>query len=274
MQDSAGSVAALVHKNIEAWLADYDGNIIPHGKVKVDGETISTSVQMPKDTEYVLRWRNHPGTAHTAFCEVFIPHRANRHFRVAMHFMDKEKIETQERSSHGRLVGAFGRNNGWFQMPAKKKGFVQLEIRRARGTPIHECKPDPKHAGSHLDEIDIDLIDDPAENHAPFIVFRFDLKLGPRLAVKNVPLQSKSTVPQKRKEPESGLQSPPASARSIRAQRSPSPLFSTRGNSEERTILERLNAAKAEEEELDAKLKAQLLATEKRIAAKKELLAK
>ncbi|KAJ7118931.1 hypothetical protein C8R44DRAFT_789669 [Mycena epipterygia] len=197
--------SVLLHRNLEVWLSDRNNNTIPHGEVTMAGNIISTSVHLPTGTEYVVRWRNFPGTAHTVFCEVFIPHKKKKHFRVSTNFMDKDKAETQTRSSQGRLSCPFTPLD-WLESPEPaEEGYVALEIRRAQGTPIHVCNPDPDYPGDHVDEIDIDLIDDPAQNCDPFIIFRFNFVQPPlkptrakRRATAGKSL-SKSTVPQKRK---------------------------------------------------------------------------
>lgn len=279
----------LIHRNIEVWLADSEDQTIPHGEVKMHGNTMSTSVSLPKGTDYAIHWRNHPGTAHTVFCEIFAQGKKNR---VATHFMDKDKPETQTRSSLGRINGLItkSQNNDWLTAPApSKQAYVELHIRRAKGTPIHECIPNPADPAGHLDQIDIDLIDDPKEDKDPFIIFRFEFVPAPKPERNSnaVAGPSKSTVPQKRKQPTERQSSPSQSTLRVqekRRQESPdnpvggilSPPTSVRRNSVggQQDLLERLNAAREEEKKLDAELEAELQATEKRIAEKKRFLGK
>ncbi|KAJ6500703.1 hypothetical protein C8R45DRAFT_925226 [Mycena sanguinolenta] len=191
----------LIHRNIEAWLADTENETIPHGEILLDGNLISTS-------DYAVHWRSHPGTTHTVFCEIFVQ---GKKTRVATHFMDKDKQETQTRSSLGRIspVVTKSKNNNWLKSSPSKQAYVELHIRRAQGTPIHECMPDPKDPGGHLDEIDIDLIDD-ADDDAnddkdPFIIFRFEFVPTPR--------PPKTPSPQKRKQPTEDVTHLPSDAR-------------------------------------------------------------
>ncbi|KAJ7631971.1 hypothetical protein DFH06DRAFT_1479812 [Mycena polygramma] len=272
------SLSRLIHRNIEVWLTDVDNKTIPHGEVKMQGNTLTTSTSLPKETDYAINWRSHPGTTHTVFCEIFVQ---GKKIRVATHFMDKDKPETQSRSSLGRIspqvLGT--QNNDWLKAPPPTKhAFVELQIRRAQGTPIHECRADSEDPGAHLDEIDIDLIDDADEGKDPFIIFRFEFVPVPKQGRNTVP--GPSTVPLKRKH----LPSPPRSSARTAPGRQESPDGSPppRGLSpaptgpakDGKNLLELLNAAREEEEKIDAELEAQLQATQKRIAEKKKFLGK
>ncbi|KAJ7685678.1 hypothetical protein DFH06DRAFT_1289469 [Mycena polygramma] len=236
--------------------------------------------------------------------------------------MDKDKLETQTRSSFGRVVSTFtgNPNRDWFKVnvPSSKQAYVELHIRRAKGNVGHECGIDPKYPGYHVDEIDIDLIDDPNELKEPFIIFRFNILPVPKQepnaasvakstgAPAVLPLQmwthirvefvavskqdvaeasaSKSRVPQKRKQgqlPASGSSSSPVfnltdlmGPRPSR-QESASPVSQGPSRaSDDRNLLELLEAAKKEEETVDTELELLLQATEKRIAKKKKVLGK
>ncbi|KAF8191582.1 hypothetical protein K438DRAFT_1830759 [Mycena galopus ATCC 62051] len=268
----------LIHRNIEVWLADTENQTIPHGEVIMEGNTISTSVPVPKGIDYAVHWRNHPGTTHTVFCEIFVQ---GKKTRIATHFMDKDKPETQTRSSLGRINTLLTKsnNNDWLRTPTpSSRACVELHIRRAKGTPIHECVPNPADPAGHLDQIDIDLID---EDKGPFIIFRFQFVPAPKLErghpfVAGLP---KSTVPQKRKQQTADQSSPSRSNR--RRQESPddpsgrasSPPSNDRGTTtgglEE---LERLHAVREEEKKLDAEIKAEIQAIEQRITEKKKSL--
>lgn len=70
--------------------------------------------------DYVIHWRNYPGTAHTVFCEIFIHGKKSR---VATHFMDKDKPETQTRSSLGRINALItgSQGNDWLSAPTPSK---------------------------------------------------------------------------------------------------------------------------------------------------------
>ncbi|KAF7353797.1 hypothetical protein MVEN_01065200 [Mycena venus] len=279
------SFTLLIHRNIEVWLADTENQIIPHGEVKMQGNTISTSVSFPKGMHYAVHWRNHPGTAHTVFCEIFIH---GKKTRVATHFMDKDKPETQTRSSLGRINPLItgNQNNDWLTAPAPSKhAHVELHIRRAKGTPIHECIPNPADPAGHLDEIDIDLVDDPGEDQDPFIIFRFEFVPAPKPEryMNSVAGPSKSTVPQKRKQPTGRHFSPSRSTRRVqdkRRQDSPddpvgrasSPLADGPRNSarSQDDLLDRLNAAREEEKKLDAELEAELQAIQKEDSGEEE----
>lgn len=58
-------------------------------------------------------------------------------------------------------------------------GSVFLEIRRARGKILTQCVPDVHdRAGLWVDEVSIDLIDDPAEDKLPWAVLSFDFNAG------------------------------------------------------------------------------------------------
>ncbi|KAJ7118910.1 hypothetical protein C8R44DRAFT_922711 [Mycena epipterygia] len=266
-------------------------NNIPHGP-----NEISTSVALPKGTDYALFWRSSSGTTHTALCEIFVPHQG-RYWRVGTHFMDKDKPATQCRLSSGRLSPLFD-YNGWLKSPSPfKKRFVALEVRRGTGTPAVDL--------SDGDEISIDLIDDPDEepSHPLFIVFRFDfvgtaLNSTPgkrrffqlhRQVVNEFNSGSMLTisVPQKRKSasaPDSGHKTGPrprpTSAREQR--RSTSPLSESSHPDEDKSVLDlvrdalaaeekidaelreqKIRAADAEEVQIDGKLREQLLATKK-----------
>ncbi|KAJ7042061.1 hypothetical protein C8F04DRAFT_115416 [Mycena alexandri] len=288
------SESLLIHRNLEVWLSDNEDDTIPHEQVEMLGNTLTTSVPLAKGTEYAINWGRYPGTEHTVFCEIFIPIKG-RDVRIATHFMDKDKPETQIRSSFGRvnstLIGT--KNNDWLIAPGpSKKAFVELRIRRAQGTPIHQCVPDPDDPGGHLDDIDIDLIDNQDENKAPFIIFRFNFVPLPK-PERNAE-SSKSTVPRKRKH-QTRRQSPSSRSNARKRQdrghqeppeleepprRPSSPLSEPRDGpapreGDQRTSLaDQLAAAMQEEEALDAELKAQLQATEKRIAEKRKLLGK
>ncbi|KAJ7771445.1 hypothetical protein B0H16DRAFT_1513573 [Mycena metata] len=281
----------LVHRNIEVWLSDNEDGTILHEKPEMRANTLTASVPLAKGTEYAINWRKHPGTAHTVFCEIFIPIKG-KDVRLATHFMDKDRPETQTRSSFGRvnstLIGT--KINDWLIAPApssSKKAFVELRIRRAQGTPIHECVPDPDDPGGHLDDIDIDLVDD--EDEAPFIVFRFNFLPLPKPERNNAESSSKSAVSRKRKyatrrqspsirsnarkrqdighqEPHK-LEDPPRPLSPLSEPRdSPAPREQDQGKSDQ------LAALRKEEEALDAKLEAQIQATKKRIAEKQKLL--
>ncbi|KAJ7700883.1 hypothetical protein B0H17DRAFT_1128723 [Mycena rosella] len=139
--------ALLSHRNVEVWISDRDGHRIPHGPVIVTGNEISTSVDLPKE--------HSPGITQTALCQIFIPH-LGTYWKVGNYFMDKEKPETQWKSSEGQLSPPF--QNG-------VACFVALEVRRGNGTQVQECE-------DSVDESCIDLIDDLDE--VPHIVFRFD----------------------------------------------------------------------------------------------------
>ncbi|KAJ7891261.1 hypothetical protein B0H14DRAFT_2688366 [Mycena olivaceomarginata] len=197
------STTPLIHRNIQVWLADAEDHKIPHGETAIDGNTISTSVSLVKGTDYVIHWRNYPGTAHTVSVKYLF---TGRKAVSQTHFMDKDKPETQTRSSLGRINALItgSQGNDWLSAPTpSKRAYVELHIRRATGTPTHECVPNPADPAGHLDEIAIELIDDPDEDKDPFIIFRFEF--GP--ATKPEPDRnaiagpSKSTVPQKRKQP-------------------------------------------------------------------------
>ncbi|KAJ7684441.1 hypothetical protein DFH06DRAFT_7052 [Mycena polygramma] len=200
------SLSLLAHRNFEVWVADVHNEAIPHGEVKVHGNTLFTSISLPKETDYSINWRSHPGTTHTVFCEIFVQ---GKKTRVATHFMDKDKPGTQSRSSLGRIspevLGT--QNNDWLQAPSPlKHAHVELRIRRARGTPIHQCLDDPGDPDNHIDEIDIDLIDDADEGKSPFVIFRLDFVPMPKQGTTAV--AGPSAVPQKRKR----LPSPPLSS--------------------------------------------------------------
>ncbi|KAF7359144.1 hypothetical protein MSAN_01256000 [Mycena sanguinolenta] len=251
----------LIHRNIEAWLADTENQTIPHGEVVLDGNTMSTTVPL----DYAVHWRSHPGTTHTVFCEIFVH---GKKTRVATHFMDKDKPETQTRSSLGRIspVVMKSKNNNWLTMKAptaskKAPSHVELHIWQAKDTPIHECRPDPRDLGGHLDEIDIDLIDDANGGKDPFIIFRFEFVLAPQPKPPNVP------SPQKRKQSTEDSTHLPSNSRG--SQRViPSPFKRTRlddpvgqpaGTSDQDNTLalddvERLNASTKKEAKLDADL--------------------
>ncbi|KAJ7184490.1 hypothetical protein C8R46DRAFT_1064211 [Mycena filopes] len=286
------SHSLLVHRNLEVWLSDKADERIPHHEVQMHANTLTTSVPLAKGTEYVIHWRNYPGTFHTTFCEVFVPIKGEP-ARIATHFMDKDKPETQIRSSFGRVNSGLieTQNNDWLIAPGSKKGFVELHIRRAKGTPIHECVPDPDDPGGHLDNIDIDLVDDADEDKDPFIVFRFNFIPVP----KQEPTAS-SSVQQllTRHALQTGRQSSPPRTnfrkRRLRGHQGPPEEPPARASSpvsenepddpapeereEEKSLIDLLAAARAEEEALNAELAAQLEATKKRIAEKRKFLGK
>ncbi|KAJ6469013.1 hypothetical protein C8R47DRAFT_800456 [Mycena vitilis] len=113
----------------------------------------SVEYWMPRRQLYSINWRSHPGTTNTVFCEIFVQ---GKKIRVATHFMEKDKPETQSPFSIEACI-------------------CRIKIRRAQGTPIHECRPDPEDpSGGHIDEIDLDLIDDANEGKDPFIIFRIE----------------------------------------------------------------------------------------------------
>ncbi|KAJ7885384.1 hypothetical protein B0H13DRAFT_2666864 [Mycena leptocephala] len=270
------SFLRLIHRDMEAWLADSENQPIPHGEVNVNGNTISTSVSLPKDAEYTVQWCSHPGTAHTAFCEIF---EQRKKTRVSIHCMDKFKPKTQIQSSRGDI-----RNTdwGWLNAPApSKQANIELHIRRAEGTPTQVFKNGFKDI-----EIELNLIDDANEDKKPFVIFRFNFVPPPKPKRNAVagPSTPKSTVPAKRKQPPRG-QSPSRSTARRARQESPDrsgprdlspPLDGENSDAGQdgADVLALLNAARAEEEKLDAELIVQLQATKKRIEEKKRLLRK
>ncbi|KAJ7771447.1 hypothetical protein B0H16DRAFT_1513586 [Mycena metata] len=201
--------------------------------------------------------------------------------------MDKDKPETQNRSSFGRVNAALigTKNDSWLIAPApSKKAFVELHIRRAQGTPIHECVPDPDDPDNHLDVIDIDLIDDASENKPPFIIFRFNFVPLPT-PERNAD-SSKTTVPRKRKHLAQRQSTSNARKRQVigdqEPPRHPSPVSDSdsrdspapRERDQGESLVDQLAAARKKEEALDAELEAQLQAANKRIAEKQKLLEK
>ncbi|KAJ6546832.1 hypothetical protein B0H19DRAFT_242998 [Mycena capillaripes] len=166
----------LVHRNIEVWLADNENYPIAHGEVKIHGNTITTPISLPQRMDYAVHWRNHPGTAHTVFCEIFV---SGKKTPVATQFMDESMPETQYRSSIGRIDTI--RSQDWLQAPApSNQAYVELHIRRAKGNPIHNRVADPEDSDDYVDEIEMDLMDDPDEGQEPFIVFRFEFVSTPK----------------------------------------------------------------------------------------------
>ncbi|KAJ6497097.1 hypothetical protein C8R47DRAFT_1113815 [Mycena vitilis] len=274
------SLSLLAHRNFEVWVADVHNETIPHGEVKVLRNTLSTSISLPKDTPYSINWRSHPGTTNTVFCEIFVQ---GKKIRVATHFMDKDKPETQCRSSLGRIspevLGT--QNNDWLLAPPPlKHAHAELRIRRAKGTPIHQCLDDAGDPDNHIDEIDIDLIDDADEGQGPWVIFRLDFV--PISKQGTTAVAGPSAVPQKR----ARLPSPPLPGARVapgrRRQdppnnpappRGPSPPPNCRAD-DGRNLLELLTAAREEEEKIDAELEVHLQATQKRIAEKKKFLGK
>ncbi|KAK7035884.1 hypothetical protein R3P38DRAFT_2909533 [Favolaschia claudopus] len=242
----------LTHRLLQVWLADHENKLIPHGEVTVSANTLTTSVSLPKGTEYAVHWRNCPGSLHTAFCEIFVH---SKKTRVATHFMHSDKPDTQARSSLGRIspLVTGTQNNDWLKAPTpSKQAYVELHIRRATGTPIHECHPDPKDPKGHIDEIDIDIIDDADEGKDPFIIFKFQFIVE----------SPQSTVPQKRK--------PPLD----RSTRSTQDKEASPDSEDHDDLLERLAAAKEEEKKLDAEIEHELQGIKRRIMKKKRLLGK
>ncbi|KAJ7144918.1 hypothetical protein C8R43DRAFT_1108761 [Mycena crocata] len=268
MADPTTRKVLLTHRKLEVWMSDCKGHNIPHGPVAVSGNEISTTVQLPKGTNYSLFWRSSPGTTHTALCEIFVLHQGT-YLRVGSHFMDKEKPETQCRSSKGRIRSSH-ESSGWLTSPLpSKKRFVALEVRRGKSAPIQEIP----HANDK-DDIEMELIDDPDDepSQPPYIIFRFDFVKAtkPTTPTRRCSDDSgspyTSTVPQKRKTPDSGrtvvLRSP------IRAL---SPLFSELTSDEESaSVLEQVRNVLAEEEQIDAELRKQQLAAEEREKLKQQ----
>ncbi|KAJ6630213.1 hypothetical protein B0H10DRAFT_977544 [Mycena sp. CBHHK59/15] len=235
-------LTTLIHRGLEVWLADSKGHIIPLGSATLLAENqISTAVQVQRGTKYCVFWRSSQGSTLTALCEIFVLHQGE-HFSVATDFMDAEKPLTQFRTSKGRLLDSFDDGEWLKSPPATKKGYVSLEVRRGTGTPKLVSNLDPDDLDKRLDEINIDLIDDDEKGHPPFIIFRFEFVglpkparpskiVGPSKSAAAKPsvssagsiskppeaarvihfcpgLPSGSTIPQKRKSPESEQQSP------------------------------------------------------------------
>ncbi|KAJ6620366.1 hypothetical protein B0H10DRAFT_1946169 [Mycena sp. CBHHK59/15] len=96
--------------------------------------------------------------------------------------MNAGDLETQHRSSKGRLLCSFDQDN-WLKSPsASKKGFVLLGIRRAEGSLEHEVILDSNDSTKHVNEITIDLIYD-KDKCLPYITFHFNFITPPKRAL-------------------------------------------------------------------------------------------
>ncbi|KAJ7778701.1 hypothetical protein DFH07DRAFT_795656 [Mycena maculata] len=174
----------LTHLGIDAYLQGRDGGRLPLGPPSVDGNQITTLVEMLENPKpYCLKWcKNQDSPSINAWCEIFRPsvrvksgHR--KIVRVANHFMSSDDDQTQSRSSKGRLELPLQRD-AWLWTPRSGSGFVSLEIRRLRTPPKETERPDEANPGSLLYEVDMDMLDDDAKGMAmpPYIIFRFEFK--------------------------------------------------------------------------------------------------
>ncbi|KAJ7118912.1 hypothetical protein C8R44DRAFT_737780 [Mycena epipterygia] len=288
----------LAHRGVEAWLTNQKSHSIPHGETTVSGNQITTTVKVPVKTAQTKNKLVLPSSK-----------RSHENVKVAAHFMDATKADTQYTTA--KTWDSSSDKDGWFNTPpaAEKGGFVQLEIRRTKGTPERVSNFEPN---SRLETIELDLIDD--ENDPPFIVFRFEFV--PPTKRRQTP--DANATPNKRKKTDiteeelqvakdqhsrllktpnkpknTSQKTPDKSAKKTSTPNNSPKKTSTPNNSPkkaskktpsgdsgggelffEKSIVDKLIAAKAEADELDAALQKQLAEIEKDNAAKRELLGK
>ncbi|KAJ6546848.1 hypothetical protein B0H19DRAFT_1162758 [Mycena capillaripes] len=174
----------LSHHGIDAWLQDPKGNRFPLGPPIVDGNKITTVIELDNPKSYSLEWCTSPGApAINAWCELFRPAGKAGHIkmvRIANHYMAENDLRTQSRSSKGRLELPLQRD-AWLWTPRSKIGVISLEIRRLRSPPRETERQDEKNPGSLIYEIDVDMLDDDNSNSGgetkpPYVIFRFQFK--------------------------------------------------------------------------------------------------
>jgi len=180
----------LGFRDVQAWLQDRDGNHLPLGLAIVDGNQITTVIEvnpgLPK--QYHLHWRTSEGTPRiNAWCEVFRPLKrkgvkSDSTVRIANHYMSADNVHSQSRSTRGRLELPLQRDS-WLQTPSrskeqvkarKSKKFISLSIKRLRTAPVERKSRDKQNPGALVYSFDMDMFDD--DETEPFVIFRFEFK--------------------------------------------------------------------------------------------------
>ncbi|KAJ7144920.1 hypothetical protein C8R43DRAFT_1108763 [Mycena crocata] len=229
----------LAHRGVEVWLTNYKSHSISHGPVTVNGNQVTTTVQIPAKTQYRVRWRTVPDSPLTAQCRIMVPSPGpHEQMAAACHFMDSTAADTQYVISRN-LTSAHG--------------FVALEIRRARGPE----RVMPQFVPTVPDQ---QLID--KEGSPPFIVFRFEF--SPH--TKRHRTSEADAHPSKRKKAESSEDRPREGAKKAKINKP--------GSGHEMSPLEKLLAAQAEGDKLDDEIEAKLAEIEEKNAAKRKVLGK
>ncbi|KAJ6602422.1 hypothetical protein DFH09DRAFT_1354778 [Mycena vulgaris] len=134
----------LLNGEVDAWLADDNGIVIPHGPATLIVNQLSASFQIPAETKFCVGWRSHLDRPITALCALIRPPLPGEteNCRATVHVMDDSRPETQLQPSQ---TLAFGPRGGWFlSPPAFETGFVQLEICRAIRKPTGISLTDPQ----------------------------------------------------------------------------------------------------------------------------------
>ncbi|KAJ7471882.1 hypothetical protein FB451DRAFT_1399184 [Mycena latifolia] len=133
LQNVSIDIRRLVRRlggEVDAWLANEEGIVIPHGPATIEGNLISASFHIPAETPFRIYWRSHLDRPITALCAVIRPPLPGEpeEYYATVHVMDETRPTTQLQCSRnpnptGQIQG------GWFLgPPAFETGFVQLEI--------------------------------------------------------------------------------------------------------------------------------------------------
>ncbi|KAJ7494458.1 hypothetical protein B0H11DRAFT_2004725 [Mycena galericulata] len=167
----------LSYRGIDAWLYGQDGKHLPLGPVVVEGNQITTVVELKSPKAYHLNWcKSRDAPSINARCDMFRPAGKTRiveNARIASCYMNADDAQTQARSSNGRLEHPLPRYS-WLWTPKSRPGFVSLEIMRLRGPAKEIQRRDETTSGTKFYEMSPDYLDE--VEAPPFITFTFEFK--------------------------------------------------------------------------------------------------
>ncbi|KAJ7644455.1 hypothetical protein FB45DRAFT_897967 [Roridomyces roridus] len=187
---------ALELEGIRAWLEDNKKNRLPLGPAVIEGNKISTVIQVTKKRSYHLHWCTVDGSKPIhARCEIFCPDfpspnspqkktrsKKSSTIRIANHHMSGADPQTQSRSTKNRLEDPLQRD-AWLEAkgdsPGGAENFIALEIRLLREAPSEEKRyPDKKNPGFMVYEVEMDYLpeNDPDTGKPPSVIFHFDFR--------------------------------------------------------------------------------------------------
>ncbi|KAJ7494459.1 hypothetical protein B0H11DRAFT_2004733 [Mycena galericulata] len=170
-------MGTLSYRGIDAWLHGKDGKHLPLGPVVVEGNQITTVVELKSPKAYHLMWcKSRDAPSINARCDMFRPAGKTGFIetaRIANYYMNADDAQTQSRSSKGRLEHPLPRDS-WLWTPKRRPGFVSLEIRRLQGPAKEIQRRDETGPGTKLYEMSLDYLDE--IDAPPYIIFRFEFK--------------------------------------------------------------------------------------------------
>ncbi|KAJ6606290.1 hypothetical protein DFH09DRAFT_5116 [Mycena vulgaris] len=167
----------LTHLGIDAWLQDPKGARLALSPAVVNGNLITTVIEVENPKSYCLHWcKSRDTPSINARCDVFRPVGKSGHVkiaRIAHRFMAADDAQTQSRSSQGALELPL-QKDAWLWTPrsGSRTGYISLEVRRLRHSPWQSVP-----MGNEDPELVVDELNgDEGATTPPNIIFRFDFK--------------------------------------------------------------------------------------------------